>query len=110
MLYGSLTILTEVPERVYERCTRTPTRTPVFYKVSGTGTGYVSRYFFLFSGHFSYTRAGYGMLYPYPGYCGTGVHTYVAHGGFGYGYECHTEVAEVPGRGMYNCRSIEYRR
>ena len=40
----------------------------------------------LFPGYLPYTKAGhgYGMLYPYPGYCGTGVQNLQI---FGYGYE-----------------------
>ena len=38
-----------------------------------------------------FTRA-----YPYPGYCATGVQTYRSSG---YGYECCTELTEVPGTG-----------
>ena len=37
------------------------------------------------------------MLYPYPGYCGTGRTELTSSG---YGYECPTELTEVPGAGM----------
>ena len=43
------------------------------------------------------------MLYPYPGYCGTGVHNLHK-----FRYECRTELTEVPGTGMIvyrTCRS-----
>ena len=38
------------------------------------------------------------MLYPYPGVLLHGA--YRAHRSSGYGYECHTELTEVPGTGM----------
>lgn len=58
--------------RVYECCTRTRTRTPVFDEVSSTRYILVS---ILFSRYLSYKKVGYGcgMLYPYPRHCGTGV-------------------------------------
>ena len=89
-------------------CARTRTSTPMFYKVSGTG--YIPRrlpYFWLFS----YKTGGYGyaMLYPYLGYCVTGVQnlqkfrvrewmtyrTQRTHKSSGYGYECRTERTEA---------------
>ena len=54
-------------------------------------------------------RVGIRILYPYPGYCGTGVQkirkfrvrvwmSYVTHRSSGYGYECRAEHTEVPAR------------
>ena len=66
--YGSVTELTEVPGIVARA-----------YITHGT-SGRVQK-----------------MLYPYPGYCGTGRTELTSSG---YGYECPTELTEVPGTGM----------
>ena len=66
------------------------------------------------------------MLYPYPGYCGTGrteltevpgtgmnvVQNFVARANrayrkSGYGYECRTELTEVPGTGMNVLQNLQ---
>ena len=68
-----LLILTEVPVGyINECCTRTRTHTPVFYEASGTIIPGISH---CFSDIFTLLKDGYGygMSYPYPGYCGAGV-------------------------------------
>ena len=40
-------------------------------------------------------RGNFTRAYPYLGYCATGVHNYISSG---YGYECRTELTDVPVR------------
>ena len=49
-------------------------------------------------------RAGTKMLYPYPGYV---ARAYRAYRSSGYGYECRTDLTEVPGTGMNDLHNVQ---
>ena len=114
---GSQTELTEVPGivfkshkthkssgRVYDCCTDYHTGTPVLCEV--LGTGYMPRYLPYFLGIYptQRPRAGMGRCARTPGVVARAYRTCRS---FGYGYESHTELTEVPSTGINVVRNLQ---